>query len=188
VPAHLVPTGGVELAGLILLITGGRGAGKSTVCREVVALAQAAGYTCSGLLTIPRGSADERSVVDVRTGDLRPLTLPSDGVQQGRYRLDPAALAWGAGVLARAVPCDLLVVDELGPLEIRQRRGWAVALDLLRNGRFRLALIVVRPELVGPMQLLLPVSAPAVVPVTPENRDRLPAELLAVLERETWSS
>ncbi|MGD1995974.1 MAG: nucleoside-triphosphatase [Anaerolineae bacterium] len=168
----------------ILLVTGERGSGKTTICREVASRAQAAGYTCGGLLTLPIGDSDQRSVVDLHTGDTRSLTVSSDGLRQGRFLIDPDAFSWGAEALTHAVPCDLLVVDELGPVEIERRQGWVVALDLLRSGQFNLALVVVRPELVHKVQLLLPTSAPTVLTVTSRNRDRLPDLLLRMLEQD----
>nr|HID13529.1 hypothetical protein [Anaerolineae bacterium] len=174
------------MAARIIILTGERGVGKSTVCRETVALAQARRYTCGGILTLgrPNGTLD---VLDVRGGDMRRLTLEhnaSPAVIQGRFRFDPETLAWGSAALARAVPCHLLVVDELGPLEIEQGQGWLKAFDVLRGTDFALALVVVRPELVVRAQLQLPVSTTTVLTVTPHNRDRLPAVLLEMLERE----
>ena len=174
------------MATRIIILTSERGAGKSTVCRETIALAQARHYTCGGVLTLsrPDGVLD---VLDVRSGDMRRLTLePGAGpaVLQGRFRFDPETLAWGNSALARAAPCDLLVVDELGPLEMERGQGWLRAFDVLRGADFALALVVVRPDLVVRAQLQLPISATAVLTVTPENRDDLPAVLLETLERE----
>jgi len=64
------------------VVSGERGAGKSTVCRETVALARARGYTCGGLLTLSRPD-DTLDVLDVRSGDVRRLTVgPSTGSGQ----------------------------------------------------------------------------------------------------------
>ena len=184
--AHrLAGVGARGVSGRILLVTGERDAGKTTVCRQTVSLAQAAGHTCGGLLTTPAGDVEQLDVVDAHTGDRRRLTTTSTaGVRQGRYLFDPEALAWGAEALACAVPCDLLVVDELGPLEVQRQLGWAVALDLLRRGEFQVALVVVRPELLADVQSRLSVPASSVEAVTVQNRDRLPTVLLGILERE----
>ncbi len=173
----------------IIVLTGERGVGKSTVCQEAVTLAQAAGYTCGGILTLSRPD-DVRLLVDVSSGDQRQLTLePSRPdaseertvVCQGRFCFDPEVLRWGSIVLTQASPCDLLVVDELGPLEIERGEGWGSAFNVLRRGNFALALVVVRPELVMPAQLRLPCSATTVLTVTLHNRDDLPNSLLDML-------
>lgn len=171
----------------IIIISGERGVGKSTVCHKTVTLAQSAGYICGGIITLHRPS-DVLEVLDVRSGFARQLTLEpgvSPAVIQGRFRFDPRVLLWGDDVLARATPCDLLVVDELGPLELEQGWGWQQALTVLHKADFALAFVVVRPELVIQAQLKLPESAMAVLMVTAENRDELPAALLEMLKRET---
>jgi nucleoside-triphosphatase len=182
----------------IVILTGERGVGKTTVCQRVVALARAEQgcthrdvliqYTCGGLITLthPDGSRD---VLDVGSGDVRRLTLPpasDQGVVQGCFRFDPETLAWGNDMLSRILACDLLVVDELGPLEIERGGGWARALDVLRDASFRLALVVVRPELVVQAQLRLPTSATTVFTVTLENRDSLPEGLVQILHGQEY--
>lgn len=174
------------MAGVIVL-TGERGIGKTTVCRKVIALAQGEGHLCGGILTLSR-PGDNRLLLDVGSGNTRSLTLESDeipAVLQGRFRFDPEALRWGNRTLIQTLPCDLLVVDELGPLEIERGGGWVSAFDVLRRADFALALAVVRPELVAQAQLRLPECATAVLTVTSQNRDGLPELLLEMLERRT---
>lgn len=159
-------------------MTGPRGVGKSTLCLRTVAQAREMGHSCAGLLTL-REDGEQRAVVDVRTGLRRRLTLPGPpGVPVGRFFFDPEVLAWGAEALAKSTPCDLLVVDELGPLELAGG-GWAVGLDVLRSGDFRLGLAVVRPELLAEFQARLPGAQR--VEVTLENRDGLPVWLVGFL-------
>jgi len=173
----------------VIVLTGERGVGKSIVCRETIALAQARRHTCGGLLTLrrPDGTLD---VLDVHSGYVRRLTLEPDEspvVTQGRFRFNPATLAWGNDALARTTACHLLVLDELGPLEMEQGQGWQRAFEVLHKSAFTLALVVVRPEMLVQAQLRLPTSATTVLTVTPHNRNSLPAALLKMLERETGS-
>jgi nucleoside-triphosphatase THEP1 len=170
----------------VMLLTGERGIGKSTVCRETVALAQGEGYACGGILTLAHD--DVRDVLDVSSGDMRRLTVEADAagaVDQGRFRFDPGVLRWGSRTLRRATPCDLLVVDEIGPLELARGGGWVSAFDVLLGGDFALAVVVVRPELLAQAQRQLPDCAAVVIAVTRENRDQLPGTLMGILEEET---
>lgn len=171
----------------IIVLTGDRGVGKTTVCSRTATLARGSGYTCGGILTVSR-AGDVRDLLDVRSKETRRLTLErgkEPAVIQGRFRFNPETLEWGNSVLARAVPCELLVVDEIGPLEMQRERGLAGALGVLRGTDFALALVVVRPELLLQAQRRLPSSATTVLAVTVENRDRLPTVLLHMLKRET---
>jgi nucleoside-triphosphatase THEP1 len=175
----------MTMATSIIILTGERGAGKTSACRETVTMAQAKGYACSGILTLtqPDGELD---VLDVSSGETRRLTLPPDtkpAIVQGRFCFAPETFGWGNVVLTHTVPCQLLVIDELGPLELEQHRGWTKAFDVLQRRNFALALVVVRPELVIKAQLRLPGNATTVLSVTPEDRDGLPAMLLEILEK-----
>jgi nucleoside-triphosphatase THEP1 len=169
----------------IVILTGERGAGKTTASRSAATRAQAEGYACGGVVTLtrPGGKLD---VLDVGSGETRRLTLPSDAepaIVQGRFRFDPDVLNWGNAVLTRATPCQLLVVDELGPLELEREGGWTQAFDVLKGQDFALALVVVRPELVVKAQLRLPSSAATVLTVALEDRDDVPGIIVEMLER-----
>jgi nucleoside-triphosphatase THEP1 len=169
----------------VVVLTGERGIGKTTICRDTVALARARGYECAGILTLARDGV--RDVYDVRSGEAHRLTRGADGesiVVQGRFGFSAKTLSWGRDVLVRSVPCDLLVVDEIGPLEIERDEGWVVAFDVLQGGSFTLAIAVVRPELVARARGRLSGPDTAIVTATRENRDRLPAVLMEMLRKE----
>ena len=169
----------------IVILTGERGAGKSTVCQQAAALAASKQYLCCGIITLRRypGILD---ALDVRSGQVRRLTDGSGrdtALSLGRYRFNPATLAWGNDLLASALPCDLLVVDELGPLEFVRGQGWMAAFDALGEASLSLAVVVVRPELVEQARSLLPTHDTTVLTVTPENRDSLPKVIVEMLEQ-----
>jgi nucleoside-triphosphatase THEP1 len=150
-----------------------------------VGLAQAAGYSCCGLLTSPGQEPHQLLVKNVSTGVTRQLTSPQGKVSQGSYRFDPEVLKWGGEVLTQSKSCDLLAIDELGPLEIERGQGWAVGIRILREGQFRLGLAVVRPELVTQTRSQLPNVPLEVLLVTEESRDHLPETILTMLEQGT---
>jgi hypothetical protein len=49
-------------------------------------------------------------------------------------------------------------VDELGPLELVRGEGWAEVIPMIRRRAFGVALVVVRPELVGQARAALGLS------------------------------
>ena len=176
----------------IVVVTGELGCGKTTVCGRVVALARAQGMVVAGVLTLARfadGLKAGLDVEDLRTGRRRLLAerdCPSGGPQTGMWHFYADGLSWGEEALSRTAPCDLLIVDELGPLELIQGQGWTVGLDVLLAGGYRLALAVVRPALLPCFLARLgdPTargSAGPIVTVTEANRDTLPAEIIAWL-------
>lgn len=58
-------------------------------------------------------------------------------------------LAWAEGFLSALPGGDLIILDELGPLEFEQNRGLVSGLGLIDSRRYRLSCAVIRPELVG---------------------------------------
>jgi nucleoside-triphosphatase THEP1 len=168
--------GRVRHQGRLVLITGPRGVGKTTLCTRFAAAAHEAGLDVAGLLS-PARLADGRKagidgrkagidgrkagidgrkagidVRDLRGGEQRPLAerRSTDGTARQHadgWAFHADALAWGEARLREATPCDVLIVDELGPLEMTLSEGWQEALVALGERAFRLALVVIRPEL-----------------------------------------
>ncbi len=163
----------------IILITGERQTGKSTLCQSVTRRLQETGMQLSGLLTSRTGPHD-LEVTEIHTGDRYTLTLPFNdrsGILLAHFNMNPLALARGVGALRSSFPTPVFVLDEIGPLELKLGRGWVEALDLLQQPRYRVALVVIRPELLLNVIKRLSAAWYTIVYVTPENRDRLPDEL-----------
>jgi nucleoside-triphosphatase THEP1 len=82
----------------------------------------------------------------------------------------------------RASGAVLLIVDEVGPLELDRRLGFYPFLETLRHPAGQTVLLVVRPALVAAAGRLAGSWAAArVVAVTPANRDELPRRILDAL-------
>jgi nucleoside-triphosphatase THEP1 len=140
----------------LLIVTGEIGSGKSTFCKLVVDQARQAGLRVTGLLSpavFEDGDKTGIQVVDLGRGVSRRLARlrsgPTRAVETKRWSFDPEAVAWGGRVLSRAVPTELLVIDELGPLEFERGEGWMEGLRILEEGEYRAALVVIRPSLVA---------------------------------------
>lgn len=169
------------------MVTGERGVGKTHLCQQVVKLAGMRGYRCAGVLSRAALEGDHKvaiTLVDVATNAERTLAVadatPGE-LRWGRYRFVPGTLEWGSDLLAGATPCDLLIVDELGPLELTLGQGLVSALDVLDGGAFSLALVVVRPELLDALRERLQCAETRVVEVELPNRDQLPRQILSLL-------
>ncbi len=180
----------MKTAPLLVVLSGASGCGKTTLCAGVAAAAGARGLAVAGLLTLPSrvdGGQAGLEVEDLASGERRPLAQararPGPGARLATegWRFDPEGLAWGTRALERACPCDVLVVDELGPLELVRNRGWTAGLDVLRAGCYRLALVVVRPSLLSDFQEWLGTSDFLTLTVTQDNRAGLARDLTALL-------
>jgi nucleoside-triphosphatase len=160
-------------AAQIWLLTGERGAGKTSLCRALASQVRDHGWNAAGVTSpavFENGVKTGILVEDVRRGETRPLAaLEARGtfdLPVGKWFFDRAMLTWGDQVLTSSPPCDLLIVDELGPLELLQQGGWQAALDVLHGDGFRLALVVLRPELQALAQGILDISATLTVDQT----------------------
>ncbi len=139
-------------AGQLIFVTGPRGSGKSSRCAEFVIFARACGISVSGVLSIPVFDSAVKvaiELLDVGTGASRRFAHHhgGKGADVGHWRLEDSALAWANGVLRIAADSELLLVDELGPMELLRGEGLVEGMRALDSGRYRLALVVVRPEL-----------------------------------------
>lgn len=143
------------------IISGWRGSGKTTFCQALISQARAAGWETAGIVSPGVFEHDSRvaiDAVDIRTGQVQRLAAlkqqTPDDLPFGDWFFNRQTLDWGNRVLANSLPCDLLVIDELGPLEFNLASGWHQALDLLCGEGFRLAVVVIRPELLARAQVM----------------------------------
>jgi nucleoside-triphosphatase THEP1 len=145
----------------MVILTGDPGSGKTTTCRQFADRVQQRGLDCAGIVCPARFDGARKVGVDllnVRTNELRPLAEVDDrpaALRTGKYRFDTEAIAWGRACLDTACPCDVFIVDEVGPLELERGQGWANALDILRARKFGLAVAVVRPRLVDTFRAVM---------------------------------
>lgn len=148
----------------LVLLTGPRESGKTTRLGKLVARARRAGQDVAGLMTHPVVRQGERVALmleELRSGERRLLAIPNRDGRDGsywtkRWRFDPGVLAWGNRALMAATPCALLIVDELGKLELTRNLGFTAAITALGSQDYRLAVAVVRPELLRIAQQQLP--------------------------------
>ena len=170
----------------VIVLSGASGCGKSTVCQRIVTLAQRRGHTVRGVLTLSRLRAGRKvglDVQDIATGAVQPLAeadCPADGPSTGRFHFHAHGIAWGNQLLRGITACELLLIDELGPLELLHEQGWVAGLETLRSAVYQRAIVVVRPVLVARLAARLENIAMLTVEVTVANRDDLPARILGI--------
>lgn len=143
--------------GKIILVSGELESGKTRFCVKSATILKERGWETAGLLApavFKGGRKVAIDALDLRNGTRRRLAQLKEtdnsggGIQTKRWRFFPETLDWGNKVLEAATPCDLLVVDELGPLEFERNQGLLAGFGAVGSGMYRLSLVVVRPALI----------------------------------------
>jgi nucleoside-triphosphatase len=179
--------------GRLIILAAPRGAGKTTACLRFAQLADEQGIALGGVLAPARWDEDGVKtgidILDLATGERRRLAdVVPDSAQRtvGQYRFDDQVLSWAlARTLDALQDADRVVlVDEIGPLELLQGGGLAPVLDRVSSAAARAILIVVRVELLDTLiQRLQPMPATTVM-LALRNRDQIPQRLLA----DVWTT
>jgi nucleoside-triphosphatase len=143
----------------LLLLTGPRGSGKSTWCDRIASHTREMGLNPGGLLSpaiFHNGKKIGIDLLDIATRDRRQLTRKcaqsSQGIRLGDWCFDPNTLDWGNQILTALKDHDLLLLDELGPLEFEKGLGLMKGLQLIDEKAFHQAVVVIRPELLKASQ------------------------------------
>jgi nucleoside-triphosphatase THEP1 len=146
----------------IIVVTGEKGCGKSTLCEWCALEFQSKNYEVAGLLSISNYKKHEKNsifVKSIRSGKTHFLAqrmkIVNNQSLTPRWKFNPKGLEWGNKQLSISVPCDFLIIDELGLLEFMNQRGWTQAFPILLRGNFRLALVVIRPQLLSKAKTIL---------------------------------
>lgn len=142
-------------------MTGLSGSGKTTYCQQVIAAAKAAGWRIAGILSPPRFADGQKTgifAIDLASGTTRLLAscIPDEikGVRFGKWVFDGDALAWGNDLLLNLPACELLVVDEIGPLEFDSQQGWPACFQAIARPLTANTLATVRPAYLQQLQAL----------------------------------
>lgn len=165
-----------EQPGSLFLLTGPSGSGKTTWCLSLVEHARQNEILRAGLVSPPVFENGQRTGIDLldiesearaRLANRRTAEIPSDSAStQPPQTSKIVTLDWqfnletlekGNETLARLSarlealeensPKTLVVLDELGPLELVRRQGWVAGVDLITRRKYHLAFVVIRPGL-----------------------------------------
>ncbi len=151
-------TGNVQFRPRIRLVVGARDAGKTRWCERAIAGLRAAGHEVRGLLSpgvFVAGRKVAIRVRNLRSGEERLLATrrsQSREIITNLWEFDEAVLSWADARLREVGRCHTLVVDELGPIELQDNRGWTSVWLVLSNGMFEQAILTVRPALLASLE------------------------------------
>ena len=148
-----------------LLVVGEPGSGKTSWCREYIDWRRKSGSSVGGILSPAIRKQGQRvgsNALDLLTGEevpfarLSPYRSFKEGEVVGDYTISRDGILFACTAIRRAVDsrCDLVVIDEVGPLELRGS-GLMPTVELALASAVNV-LIVVRSSLKGAVQRRFP--------------------------------
>ena len=142
--------------GRIVLLTGGMEAGKTTLCLKILDMLKVRSWDVAGVICPPVFEGSTKTGIDIlglRNGEKHLLATLNKGAIEGlftkKWLFDELITDWGNQELAKAVPCDYLIVDELGPLEFERGLGFLNGFTAINSRDYKAALVVIRPSLLS---------------------------------------
>ena len=145
---------GIKPKRKILLLTGQRNIGKTRICQELIRLIRTR-KKVTGIIT-PGEYINGRRVAifaeDIRSSEKKKFAEFMPGWDEENpkreWKFLEDALLWGNMVIMRSIPTEILIIDEIGYLELEKNEGWNSIFQVIQSGQFEHALLVVRPDLV----------------------------------------
>lgn len=143
---------------LVFILSGEVNEGKTKFAMQVVDKLKQEGFSPAGFFSVGNTNDNNReaySLIDIQTGIERELCSFEPGkkkVRVGRFFFNDQGIEFGREILKASLNQgnDLLVVDEIGPLEINDQ-GWAPALEVVIKKGSIPHLWVVRESLLKPV-------------------------------------
>jgi len=166
---------------MLIIVTGIIGIGKTTVCRKLIELVRWHGHSCGGILAYT-ASGETIIIEDIQTGEKETLASTKrvyPGPHTPRYSFSPKGIDFGIRAIDKGASTELLVVDELGHLELRGE-GFVRALELIRADKVKNCILVIRNGLLPAFLPRLP-TTPLVFEVTESSRNQLPQDIGSTL-------
>jgi nucleoside-triphosphatase len=166
-----------------IAVTGSPGIGKSTVVEKVTKVMKC---RVGGVLARDKRFNGRRigfELLDIASGDVGVLADETgNGPQLGKYRVHLDSLGKiGATAVQNAIQCDLIVVDEVGPMELSSRSFISAVENAIASPKPML--VVLHEWSNHPLAKKIRRTF-QVISVTRENRDALAKEIAQALNAE----
>ncbi len=142
----------------VFILTGKINQGKTSLTGQIVSRLKEEGVSVKGFLTMGNTNDSRRNayfIKDIETGEQTELCSTLADRQKpnfGRFYFEENGFQKGCSLIEQSMaePTDLVVIDELGPMEINDW-GWAPAIEKVVESNSSAQFWVVREKLIKPM-------------------------------------
>ena len=148
---------------VLIALSGLKGSGKTTLLLALSEALYEKGATIKGLISPAVFEGNRKTAInllDLASGEkqqLARLAADSSGeLKFGDWVFSQEVIAWGNACLAKIDSTELLIVDEIGPLELNLNQGLQEGLAQLASGDYRVGIMTVRPKCVDSVKARFP--------------------------------
>jgi len=138
----------------VFIVSGIKNSGKTNLCKKLVKDLRENGVVIKGIISPGIYAGDKKteiSAVDLSNNEKVILAENCPGWDKKKpmceWNFKKEAIPWGKEVLSHSVPCDILLVDEIGFLEFEENDGWSNVFQIISEKQFTSAVVVVRISL-----------------------------------------
>ncbi len=139
----------------IFVVTGAIGEGKTAWLAKLTGLLKEKGIRVGGILALrimKEGRATGYDITDIKTGSRTPFLRQTGNATMGveRFTVDEAGFRAGLKALdpVSTRNCEVIIIDEAGPLELRGE-GWHDRISELLSESRAIIIMAVRKNLIG---------------------------------------
>jgi nucleoside-triphosphatase THEP1 len=163
---------------MIVILSGRVNGGKTTLIQKSLSRWASYGFRFGGFLSLcvrgPGGGA-EYDFLDLSDGGRRPFlrrTGEPEWEHIGPYYFVPSTLEAARAAIRAAGPDEVLVVDEVGPLELAHGGLWSALSEVIFKPGHK-TLLVAREEILEDLFRLLGTTRPLIIDAADPNAPRL---------------
>ena len=170
----------------IYLVTGAIGEGKTAWLVKLTGLLKERGITARGILALrimEEGKTTGYDITDILTGERTPFLRHTGDATMGveRFTMDDAGYRAGLGALDPSAnrAADVVIIDEVGPLELRGQ-GWSNMISGLIHETRAVLILAVRENLTEAVTEKFGIAGAAVTDVSRGDVVKFADELAAL--------
>ena len=135
----------------VFIVPGTKNSGKTNLCKKLVKDLRGNSVVIKGIISPGVYAGDKKmaiTAIDLSNDEKVILAENCPGWDKKKpireWKFKREAIPWGKDVLSHSVPCDVLLVDEIGFLEFEENDGWSNVFQIISEKQFTSAVVVVR--------------------------------------------